>query len=113
MTFDEYLEDTLENAKFAITSEYDLSCYGDYGELEDDLLNDDSVTGNGSGSFTYDRAKAEENIDGLVTDSVFRDALRFHGFELPDDAESIDVIARIIALYENREELEEVFENTR
>ena len=35
-----------------------------YEQLNDDLWIEDSVTGNGSGSYTFDRAKAKEYVQG-------------------------------------------------
>ena len=63
-----YLEAVKDDVKQAIEDNYDIADYSDRDEFEetlnDDLWVDDSVTGNGSGSYTFDRAKAKEYVQG-------------------------------------------------
>lgn len=63
-----YLDSLKEDIKFYIDEnrdEYDWSDYDSvYEELNDDLWVEDSVTGNGSGSYTFDRMAAEKNVKG-------------------------------------------------
>jgi hypothetical protein len=63
-----YLEAIKDDVRQAIEDNYDIADYSDRDEFEetlnDDLCIDDSVTGNGSGSYTYSRAEAEENVKG-------------------------------------------------
>ena len=61
-----YLEAIIEDVKEAI-KEYDSTEFADREEFEerlnDDLWNADSVTGNGSGSYTFSRSEAEEYVN--------------------------------------------------
>ena len=63
-----YLEAVKDDVRQAIEDNYDIADYADRDEFEetlnDDLWVDDSVTGNGSGSYTFSRAEAEENVKG-------------------------------------------------
>lgn len=63
-----YLEALKDDVRQAIEDNYDIADYSDRDEFEetlnDDLWVDDSVTGNGSGSYTYSRAEAEKNVKG-------------------------------------------------
>lgn len=61
-----YLEAVTNDAKIAILKNMKYWNFADRDELEeiayDELWFDDSVTGNGSGSYTFSRWKAEENL---------------------------------------------------
>lgn len=61
-----YMEAMKEDIKSYINNEITLSDYLNREELEEELYDilfvEDSVTGNGSGSYTFDTYKAEENI---------------------------------------------------
>ena len=63
-----YLENMVEDVKEYIKNEIDFSEYEDMDELReslnDDLWAEDSVTGNGSGSYTFNRAIAKEYVEG-------------------------------------------------
>ena len=48
-------------------------------KLNEDLWGDDSVTGNGSGSYTFSRARAAENVQGNV--DLVREMIREFGCE--------------------------------
>lgn len=62
-----YLEAIKEDVKEYIEENIDLSEFGDIEELKEKLNEDlwinDSVTGNASGSYTYNRAKAKKYVD--------------------------------------------------
>lgn len=62
----DYLEAVKQDVKNYIENEVTLSDYNDRDELsqylDDDLWNEDSVTGNSSGSYTFSRYDAEENL---------------------------------------------------
>lgn len=82
--------------------------YGEYDHCEtvedvmDDLWIDDAVTGNGSGSYTFNTAAAAENVADLVWDPDFSDALADIcadlGALVKDGPEAVDVTARCLAL---------------
>jgi len=61
-----YLEAVKDDVRQAIEDNYDLADYPDRYEFEttlnDDLWVDDSVTGNGSGSYTFNREQAKEYL---------------------------------------------------
>ena len=63
-----YLEAMVNDIKDYIDENIDLEEYEDRQELEeklnDDLWTEDSVTGNGSGSYTFDRHESYENVQG-------------------------------------------------
>lgn len=66
MTRYNYRQAVLEDVQRALDLDYDLSEYTDAEEaftaLYDALWIDDSVTGNGSGSYTFSTWKAQENL---------------------------------------------------
>ena len=63
-----YMEAVKDDVRQAIEDNYDIADYSDRDEFEetlnDDLWVDDSVTGNGSGSYTFDREQAKEYVQG-------------------------------------------------
>lgn len=71
--------------------------------LEDELFNEDSVTGNASGSFTFDSNKAKANVFADI-DSVrnafmdYDERARFADLFFDEDWETIDVITRCYVL---------------
>ena len=105
-----YLENVTNDAKQAILENMKDWDFADRDELEekvnDNLWIDDSVTGNGSGSYTFNREAAKEYVigsdDGLDT---LRDAVREFDCEheaftafLEDDWEYLDVTIRCYLL---------------
>lgn len=62
-----YLETVKEDVKEYIAENIDISEFGDIEELKEKLNEDlwinDSVTGNASGSYTCNRAKAKKYVD--------------------------------------------------
>lgn len=104
MNFKDYIEETKENAKEYITSEWDYLKDKDKEEIFDILFLEDSVTGNGSGSYTFSSYEASQNISELIFDDDFIDELEGNfGENLGDlikrGAEAVDVTARCLALY--------------
>lgn len=110
---------------FIATEEFDLTQFEDrddaYQELNDLLWDNDSVTGNGSGSYTYDREEAKkylfDSADGM---SLLKDAVSEFGIEaetiaekmMEEDWEWFDVTIRCYALSEALDEaLNEVWED--
>lgn len=67
MAYD-YMKALVDDIKAYIEENYDVNDYEDREEFEetlnDDLWAEDDITGNGSGSYTMDRAKAKEYING-------------------------------------------------
>lgn len=81
------------------------------------LMIDDGVTGNGSGSYTFNTAKARENIRGLLGDPEFLEIVDDQWYQLAplmvDDPEKLDVTARCIALEESYDEVRGALEDRR
>lgn len=100
----DYHQAILEDVIEYIRDEVDASEYEDRDALEealnDELWTVDSVTGNGSGSYTFDRAKAREYVTGnlgLVQDMASNfgiDAAELGKHFMADDWEWFDVSIR-------------------
>lgn len=114
MNWNDYMEQVKADALEAI--EEKARYYDDWDEMNDALFIDDSVTGNGSGSYTFNTAKAAENVAGIIFDDDALEAfaeLGYDGIPTKEGAEACDVIARCIALGYVSGELEEAFEEAR
>ena len=119
-----YLKAMKEDVLEYINNEINLSDYEDLDELEqflnDELWTVDSVTGNASGSYTFNRCQAQEyvcdNIDELkeALDEFGTDAETIADKFLSEDWEYFDVTIRChllgAAIYEVMGEIEEDFE---
>lgn len=119
MTYREMVkEDVLE----AIRNDYDLTNYTDRDDAEqtlnDEMWTDDSVTGNGSGSYTFNSAAARDYV--LADIETVKEALREFCTPaeeigqrfLDEDWEYLDVTARCYILGEAiSEALDELEEN--
>lgn len=105
MNFREYIEETKENAKEYIKENWEYLKDKTGEEVQDDLFLADGVTGNGSGSFTFNTYKAQQNISELIFDEDFTNALEWNfgqdlGELIKRGAEVVDVTARCLSLYE-------------
>ena len=78
-----YYENMKDDIKNYIEENYENDELLDYDELYDEMFIADSVTGNGSGSYTFNTWKAEENISHNID-----------GVKFEDGAEAIDVTIR-------------------
>lgn len=81
-------------------------------EMYEMLFVDDSVTGNGSGSYYFNSAKAVEAVGGIIFDDEAVEEFKAMGYDgIPTEmgAESCDVIARCIALGLVSAELEDYY----
>lgn len=103
-----YYEHVLEDVKEALKETEER----DYQTLYDDFFLYDSITGNGSGSYTFSTYKAEENLAHNL--DLLAEALEYFGNDtnyLERGAEACDVTIRCYllgqALTEALEELEE------
>ena len=99
----DYLEAVKEDVKSYIENEVELSDYSSREELEsylnDELFVNDSVTGNGSGSYFFSAYKAEEAICHNL--DLLGEALQEYGSDmdiLKDGAEACDVTIRCYLL---------------
>lgn len=116
MDFKEYIEETKENAKEYIKENWEYLKDKTMEEVHDDLFIADAVTGNGSGSFTFNAYDAKQNVSGLIFDEDFINALQWNfgqdlGELIKRGAEIVDVTARCLALYEF--DLDEIMEEVK
>lgn len=116
MDFREYIEETKENAKEYIKENWKYLKDKTREEVQDDLFIADTVTGNGSGSFTFNTYDAQQNVSELIFDEYFINALEWGfgqnlGELVQKGAEVIDVTARCLALYEF--DLDEIIEEVK
>lgn len=111
MNWDEYMS-TVKSDALDVIGEIGKD-YEEWEELYDALFVDDSVTGNGSGSYTMSSAKAAENVAGIIWDEEFAERCKEYGYDgVPTDQgpEAVDVIARCLALGELSGELCDAWE---
>ena len=93
-----WCEENAEYSPMSVRTREDMEEY-----LNDTLWAEDSVTGNGSGSYTFDRAKAREYVLADL-DTVkeafeeFDEKARFADLFFSEDWETIDVITRCYCL---------------
>ena len=84
-----YLESMKADILEVIRGEYTLSDYENREQLEerlnDDLWIDDSVTGNGSGSYTFSRATAREYVEQNM--DLLKETIDCFGLSAADVAE--------------------------
>lgn len=114
MTFNDYKQAVKDDA-IQIINWGDLDYCDDFEQVYDELFVCDGVTGNGSGSYTFNTAQAEENTKDLFYDDDFTDEARSMGYTIDDlleqGAEAIDVIARCLALSYVMAEIEDAYDN--
>lgn len=111
MTWKDYLDEVAADARKCIEEEY--SYCRDWDEMSEFLFISDHVTGNGSGSYTFSRAQAAENVSGIVFDLDVFELFRSYGYDhvpVEEGPEVVDVIARCLALDEVSEALESIFD---
>ena len=122
MTYNDYYQQVKNDAIAAIDEQFDCGYWdGDteWDVVYDNLFLDDAVTGNGSGSYTFNAAKARENIADAIWDDKVLNALEEMGCsadQLADylrdnDPESIDVCIRCAMIGEVYDEVERHFSN--
>ena len=114
MTFRDYVEQVRADAEDAIAE--GSAWHEDWEDMLDALYIDDAVTGNGSGSYTFSAARALDNVRGLLGDGEFMEEASACGYGIElfgEYPESIDVIARCIALGRISSDLEGVYEASR
>ena len=90
-----YYENMKDDIKNYIEENYENDELLDYDELYDEMFIADSVTGNGSGSYTFNTWKAEENISHNI--DLAQEAYEnfgYDGVKFEDGAEAIDVTIR-------------------
>lgn len=102
----DYYKNVREDIKQRLNEWLDFNRINDYSDIDevisavyDDFFNSDSVTGNGSGSYTFNSWAAEENLCHNM--DLLKEALNEFGGELNDyidSAEACDVTIRCYVL---------------
>lgn len=114
MDWDDYQNEVKADAMDAIKENVEYCDTWD--DMYDSLFVDDSVTGNGSGSYYCNTYKAEEAVSGIIFDADAVNDFRAYGYvgiPTEEGAEACDVIARCIALDFVSGELEEYYNELR
>ena len=120
MNYNDYYEEVKNDAIEAIDEQFDNGYWDEDTEWDvvyDNLFVDDSVTGNGSGSYTFNAFKARENVsEAIFDDRIVRtldnigcDAEQITNYIRENDPESIDVCIRCAMLNEVYDEIERHF----
>ena len=120
MTYNDYYQQVKNDAMAAIDEQFDCGYWDadtEWDVVYDNLFVDDAVTGNGSGSYFFNAAKAREAVADAIWDEKILNALSEIGVDgdqiaqyLRDgDAESLDVCIRCAMLSEVYGEIEEHF----
>lgn len=102
----DYYKNVREDIKQRLNEWLDFNRINDYSDIDevinavyDDFFNSDSITGNGSGSYTFNSWAAEENLCHNM--DLLKEALDEFGGELNDyidSAEACDVTIRCYVL---------------
>ena len=102
----DYYKNVREDIKQRLNEWFDFNRINDYSDIDevinavyDDFFNSDSITGNGSGSYTFNSWAAEENLCHNM--DLLKEALDELGGELNDyidSAEACDVTIRCYVL---------------
>lgn len=120
MNYNDYYQQVKNDAIAAIDEQFDYGYWdGDtqWDVVYDNLFVDDAVTGNGSGSYFFNAAKAREAVADAIWDDKILDTLseigisgdRIAQYLRDNDAESLDVCIRCAMLSEVYGEIEEHF----
>lgn len=115
MDFNDYKKQVLADAYDYIDNNGGSYGADDFDEIYDDMFVSDSVTGNGSGSYTFSTVQSRENIKDVIFDDEFLWYLRDFGENIADlfeqGKEAIDVSARCFALSAVSSEIEDYFDD--
>lgn len=120
MNYSDYYQQVKNDAIAAIDEQFDCGYWDSdtqWDVVYDNLFVDDAVTGNGSGSYFFNAAKAREAVADAIWDDKILDALseigisgdRIAQYLRDNDAESLDVCIRCAMLSEVYGEIEEHF----
>ena len=120
MNYNDYYQQVKNDAITAIDEQFDCGYWdGDteWDVVYDNLFVDDGVTGNGSGSYFFNAAKAREAVADAIWDEKILDVLSEFGISgdriaqylRDNDAESLDVFIRCAMLGEVYGEIEGYF----
>lgn len=118
MTFNEYQRDVLDAACEYIREAFEDGTFDadiDFDDALDEMLMSDGVTGNASGSYYFNAAKARDAIKDVIFDEDVIRELEDLGVDVSDylkrgDAEGLDVCVRYITLNHVRWDVEREFD---
>lgn len=118
MTFNEYQRDVLDAACEYIREAFEDGTFDantDFDDAYDEMFVSDAVTGNASGSYYFNSAKAKGAIKDVIFDEDVIGELEDLGVDVSDhlkrgDAEGLDVCVRCIALGYVRQDIEREFD---
>ena len=115
MTLQDYREE-LKNDLLSFAEE-SKGYVNDLEQFRDNAFVEDTVTGNGSGSYTFNSKQAEENIKDLIFDEELLRMFKDFGYDhvpFEKGPEYIDVSIRCFlvdeVINENEEEIKEILE---
>jgi len=122
MTYDDYCKAVISDAEDVIAENFDNGSYDaetDFTDVYDALFVDDAVTGNGSGSYTFNSAKAKENVKDAVFDDDIMTIVRgmgvdryaFTDYIAEGKWETMDVIIRCAILNDVYGQIEDYFDD--
>ena len=120
MNYNDYYQQVKNDAIDAIDEQFDCGYWDGNTEWDvvyDNIFVDDAVTGNGSGSYFFNAAKAREAVADAIWDEKILNALseigisgdRIAQYLRDNDAESLDVCIRCAMLGEVYGEIEDYF----
>lgn len=120
MNYNDYYQQVKNDAIAAIDEQFDCGYWDGDTEWDvvcDNIFVDDGVTGNGSGSYFFNAAKAREAVADAIWDEKILNALselgisgdRIAQYLRDNDAESLDVCIRCAMLGEVYGEIEGYF----
>lgn len=114
MTFEEYKRDVLDAACEYIREAFEDGTFDadtDFDDAFEQMEMSDAVTGNESGSYYFNSAKAQEAVKDVIFDEDVIFEFESMGMDIADflkrgDVEGIDVVVRYIALGYVRQDVE-------
>lgn len=114
MNYNDYLVE-VESAAQDFLDE-NIECYDDFDDAFHEMLCSDYVTGNGSGSYTFNSYKAQQNVKDAIFDENIVTLLDWNGINIFDTlcdrgAETLDVIIRCYILSDIYSVIEEYFKD--
>lgn len=120
MTYDDYCKAVISDAEDVIAENFDNGCYDaetDFTDVYDALFVDDAVTGNASGSYTFNAYQAKENVKDAMFDDYILVALDNVGVSkegvafriLNREYETLDVMIRCAILSDVCGQIENYF----
>lgn len=114
MNYNDYLAEVESDALDFLDE--NIECYDDFDDAFDAMFCSDYVTGNGSGSYTFNSYKAQQNVKDAIFDENIVTLFDWNGVNIFDTlrdrgAETLDVIIRCYVLSDIYSIIEEHFKD--